>query len=175
MAVYVALLRAVNVGGTGKLPMAELRGLCEKAGFSDVSTYIQSGNVLFGSRFGEAKVKTTLEKALARHMGKPVAVLVRSADELADALKRNPFAKQPPNRVVAVFLDAPAPKRALEQLVAPGGEQVRLSGREIFIYYPNGQGRSKLALPVAAKGTARNINTVTKLSEMAAESRGRRR
>ncbi len=167
MPAYVALLRAVNVGGTGKLSMADLRALCEAAGFSDVRTYIQSGNVVFGSRLAEARVKATLESRLAAHMGKPVGVIVRRASEMADVVKRNPFPERPPNRVVAVFLDAPAPKRALADLVAPDGEQAQLSGREIFIHFPNGQGRSKLKLPAAAKGTARNMNTVTKLAAMA--------
>lgn len=166
MARYVALLRAVNVGGTGKLPMTELRALCERAGFERVSTYIQSGNVLLSSRFGEARVKATLEKLLAERLGKPVGVAVRNATQLASVLKRNPFSNRPGNRVVAVFLDARAPQNALEKLVAPGGEQVRPSGREIFVYYPNGQGRSKLKLPAAAGGTARNMNTIAKLCEL---------
>jgi uncharacterized protein (DUF1697 family) len=164
---YVALLRAVNVGGTGKLPMTELRALCERAGFEAVSTYIQSGNVILSSRLAEARVKATLEKLLAKHVGKPVGVVVRNAVEMAAVLRRNPFASKPGDRVVAVFLDARAPKDALEQLVAPGGEEARLSGREIFIHYPNGQGRSKLKLPAAAGGTARNMNTIAKLCEMA--------
>ncbi len=166
---YVALLRAVNVGGTGKLPMTELRALCQEAGFAGVRTYIQSGNVVFASRLPEAKVKHALQAALQAHMGKPVGVMVRSAAEMAAVVQRNPFRAQPANRVVAVFLDAPAAKTALAQLVAPDGEQVRLSGREIFIYYPDGQGRSKLKLPAAATGTARNLNTIAKLAQMAAE------
>jgi uncharacterized protein (DUF1697 family) len=168
MTAYVALLRAVNVGGTGKLAMSDLKALCEAAGFKDVKTYIQSGNVVFTSRAAEAKVKAALEAALAAHMGKPYPAIVRSAAEMADAVKRNPFAKQAPNRVIAVFLDAPAPKDALQAMVAPDGEQAAVSGREIFIFYPEGLGRSKLKLPAAAKGTGRNINTVVKLAEMAA-------
>lgn len=168
MPAYVALLRAINVGGTGKLAMADLKALCEEAGFAKVKTYIQSGNVMFTSRLGEAKVKATLEKALAAHMGKPFPAIVRTADEMADVLKRNPFAAHPPNRVVASFLDEPAPKDALKALVAPGGEQVKLSRREIFIYYPEGMADTKLKLPALAKGTARNINTIGKLAAMAA-------
>jgi uncharacterized protein (DUF1697 family) len=168
MPAYVALLRAVNVGGTGLLAMADLQRLCAEAGFTRVKTYIQSGNAVFAATQGEAKIKAMLEKALATHMGKPCRAIVRTGAELADALERNPFAKQPPNRVIVAFLDATAPKDALAALVAPGGEAVRLSGREVFIHYPDGQGRSKLKLPLLAQATGRNINTVAKLAAMAA-------
>src|SRR4051812_6603091 len=88
---YVALLRAVNVGGTGKLAMIELRALCEAIGFDAPRTYIQSGNVLFESALPEAKVKATLEKALAKKMGKAPTAIVRTAKELEATLKHNPF------------------------------------------------------------------------------------
>jgi uncharacterized protein (DUF1697 family) len=166
---YVALLRAVNVGGRS-LSMERLRALAERAGFSEVRTYIQSGNLLFSSRLAEAKVKARLEAALAAELGMPVSVLVRSAAEIAEVARKNPFPKRAPNRVVAIFLERPAPKTALRDLVAPGGEEVRLSGREIFVHYPNGQGRSKLKLAAAAFGTARNLNTVAKLAELLREA-----
>src|SRR6478735_565092 len=105
MAVYVALLRAVNVGGTGKLPMTELRDLCEAAGFDCVKTYIQSGNVVFKSALSEPKVKAKLEKALTVTLGKPAAALVRTAAELRRAIARNPFPKAEPNRVIVLFVD----------------------------------------------------------------------
>ena len=168
MAAYIALLRAVNVGGTGMLAMADLQRLCAEAGFTRVRTYIQSGNAVFAATLGEAKVKAALEKALAAHMGKPCRAIVRTGAELADVIKRNPFARHPPNRVIVAFLDAPAPEDALDALLAPGGEAVRLSGREIFVHYPDGQGRSKLKLPLLAQATGRNINTVAKLAAMAA-------
>ena len=113
MTAFIALLRAVNVGGTGKLAMADLKALCEAAGFENPRTYIQSGNVVFASRLGEAKVKATLEAALAKHMGKPVGVLVRSAKEMEAVLSANPFPKAPGNRVIVTFLDEPATKAAL--------------------------------------------------------------
>jgi uncharacterized protein (DUF1697 family) len=166
---YAALLRAVNVVGTGTLAMADLQRLCAEAGFTQVKTYIQSGNAVFAANVGEARVKAALEQALSAHMGKPCRAIVRTGTELADVLARNPFAKQPPNRVIVAFLDKAAPKDALEALVAPGGEAVRLSGREVFIHYPEGQGRSKLKLPLLAEATGRNINTVAKLAAMAAE------
>jgi uncharacterized protein (DUF1697 family) len=164
---FVALLRAVNVGGTGVLPMAELVKLCEKAGFTGVKTYIQSGNVVLGSRAGATTVKATLEKALAVKLGKPVGVHVRTAAELERVLADNPFASAPPNRVIVMFLETAPPKDVLAAVKRPGGEELAVRGRELFIRYPDGQGASKLKVPFADVGTARNINTVTKLAAMA--------
>lgn len=170
MAGFVALLRAINVGGTGALGMSDLRDLCERAGFRAVRTYIQSGNVVFTSSLAEAKVKAKLEKALAAKLGKPVAVLLRSGAELEAVLKANPFSKAPPNRVIVLFLNEAPPKNALSKLAIPGGEEVVLRGREIFIHYPAGQGTSKLKIPFAKEGTGRNLNTITKLAAMASAS-----
>jgi uncharacterized protein (DUF1697 family) len=164
---FVALLRAINVGGTGKLTMVDLVKLCEKAGFTGVKTYIQSGNVLVQSRAGATTVKATLEKALAAKLGKPVGVHVRSADELDKILAGNPFAAAPPNRVIVMFLDAAPPAGVLTGVKSPGGEELAVRGRELFIHYPEGLGVSKLKVPFADVGTGRNINTVTKLAAMA--------
>ena len=167
MKTYVALLRAINVGGTGKLPMAQLRELCEKTGFTEVRTYIQSGNVLLKSPLAEAKVQAKLEEALRSKMGKGVGVLVRSGAELADILARNPFGKAPPNRVIVFLLDEKPPKDALASLVIPGKEVVKVSGREVFVHYPDGQGVSKLKLPFLKAATGRNLNTLAKLAALA--------
>ncbi|HVZ35373.1 MAG TPA: DUF1697 domain-containing protein, partial [Polyangiaceae bacterium] len=110
MAGYAALLRAVNVGGTGKLAMADLKALCVAAGLENVSTYIQSGNVLFRSRRSEASVKKLLEQELEQHMGKPVGVLIRGLEELHAVLEANPFPAAAPNRVIVLFLDAAPPQ-----------------------------------------------------------------
>jgi uncharacterized protein (DUF1697 family) len=169
MASFVALLRAINVGGTGILSMSDLRELCEAAGFRQVRTYIQSGNLVFTSPLAEAKVKAKLERALAAKLGKPVGVLLRSAAELDAVQKENPFPKAPPNRVIVLFLDQAPPKTALATLKIPGGEEVVLRGREIFVHYPVGQGPSKLKLPFAKEGTGRNLNTIAKLAGMAHE------
>lgn len=166
MTSYVALLRAINVGGTGKLEMAELRKLCEGCGFTNVATYIQSGNVVFQSKRSESSVLKLLEQTLAERMGKPVGVLVRSADELGTVLQHNPFPDALPNRLIVLFLDKPAPRGALEDVETPGGEQLAAHGREIFIHYPQGQGKSQLKLPFQRVGTGRNFNTVMKLHEM---------
>lgn len=169
MQAFIALLRAVNVGGTGKLPMAELRAMCEQAGFQSVRTYIASGNVVFQSKKAEAQVKAALEKALADYAGKAVGVMVRSAAEMAEVLAKNPFAKMPGNRCVAIFLDEAPAADALKQVSGQAREELRLGKREIYGYYPDGQGESKLRIPAAKNGTARNMNTVAKLAEMAAE------
>lgn len=164
---FIALLRAVNVGGTGKLAMTDLVKLCERAGFTDVKTYVQSGNVVFGSRAGEAKVKATLEKALAAKLGKPVGVILRDAAALTRVLADNPFKSAPPNRVIVMFYDEPLPADAVAGVNAPGGEQLELHGRELYIHYAEGQGVSKLKVPLASRGTGRNLNTVAKLAAMA--------
>ena len=166
---YVALLRAVNVGGTGKLPMTELMAMCVDEGFTDVQTYIASGNVVFSSKLGAPKVKAALEKRLHAYAGKPVGVVVRSADEIAAVLKANPFPKAPPNFTVAIFLDEPPPKDALKGIKGQQDEQMRLGKREIYVAYGSGMGRSKLKIPAAANGTARNLNTIAKLAELAAQ------
>ena len=171
MGAFVALLRAVNVGGTGKLPMSELKAMCEELGFGAVRTYIASGNVVFTSRKAEASVKAALEKRLAAYAGKPLGVMVRSAAEMAQVAKDNPFPKAAPNRTVAIFLDAKPPKGTLAGVRGQKDEEIKLGKREIYVHYGDGMGQSKL--PIALEkickksGTARNWNTVTKLLEMA--------
>lgn len=167
MATFVALLRAINVGGTGKLAMTDLVKLCEKAGFKDVKTYIQSGNVVFETGASEARVKAVLEKALAAKLGKPVGVLLRSGVELDRVLAGNPFTKAPPNRVIVQFLDQAPPANVLDGVKATAGEELVLRGRELYIHYPVGQGVSKLKVPLAKVSTGRNLNTVARLAEMA--------
>jgi uncharacterized protein (DUF1697 family) len=167
MAVYVALLRAVNVGGTGILPMKELQSLCVELGLENVRTYIQSGNVLFDSRHTEPALTRKLQQAIAEKMGRPVGVLLRTALELRTIIDANPFQDAKPSQVGVVFLPKPAPADVLTGLAIPGREAVRMIGREVFIHYPDGMGRSKLKLPFAADGTTRNLNTVAKLLAMA--------
>lgn len=165
---YIALLRAVNVGGTGKLPMPTLVKMCEAAGFEEVRTYIASGNVVFKSRLKEPKVKALLERELAAFAGKPVGALIRTADEMAAVLAANPFPNAPTNRTVAIFLDAKPPARALEEVRGKRSERLALGTREIYVFYGDGMGDSKLVIPAARAGTARNMNTIAKLAAMAA-------
>lgn len=167
MQAYIALLRAVNVGGTGALPMTELKAMCEAAGFKQVRTYIASGNVVFTSAKSEAQVKATLEAALAKYAGKPVGVMVRSAAEMAAVAAGNPFAAMPGNRVHAFFLDKAPGADALTSVAGQANEELQLGTREIYVYSPDGMGNSKLKIPAAKTGTARNMNTVAKLAEMA--------
>jgi uncharacterized protein (DUF1697 family) len=165
---YIALLRAVNVGGTGKLPMTELKAMCEAAGFEKVRTYIASGNVVFTSTKSEEAVRAAIEAALEAYAGKPVGVMVRTAAEMANTLARNPFADKPGNRVVALFVDDALPKDALDQARGVKDEQMQLGKREIYIFYGEGMADSRLVIPAAKTGTARNMNSVAKLAEMAA-------
>jgi uncharacterized protein (DUF1697 family) len=165
---YVGLLRAVNVGGTGKLPMAELKTMCIAEGFGKVQTYIASGNVVFSADRSEPQIKAALEKRLKAYAGKPVGVIVRTAKEMADVLTANPFPDAPPNWTYAIFLDAPPPADTLDGLKYREDEEIRLGKREIYVAYGAGMGRSKLKIPAGANGTARNINTIAKLAELAA-------
>jgi uncharacterized protein (DUF1697 family) len=167
MPVYVALLRAVNVGGTGKLPMSELRAMCEKAGFANARTYIASGNVVFAASESEAAVKQVLERALETYAGKSVGVMVRTGAEMAAIVAANPFAAAPGNRTVAIFLDNPPKADALANVTHRRDEEIALGTREIYVHYPSGIGNAKLVVPAARNGTARNMNTVATLMEWA--------
>ena len=165
---YVALLRAVNVGGTGKLPMSDLQAMCESIGFADVRTYIASGNVLFTSKLGEAAVREKLGQQLHDYAGKTVGVLIRSAAEMARVLADNPFAEAPGNRVVAIFLDDAPAANALDDIRHQNQERLACGTREIYVHYGDGMADSRLVIPAARAGTARNINTVSRLAELAA-------
>ena len=167
MPAYIALLRAVNVMGTGKLPMTELKALCEKLGFKSVRTYIASGNVVFKSSKTEAKVKTMLEAAVAGYTGKPVGVVVRSAAEMAAVLAANPFPERPNHHTLAIFLDEAPPADGLAACSGKVNELVALGVREIYVFYADGVGESKLKIPCAKAGTGRNMNTVARLAAMA--------
>ena len=169
MAVFIALLRAVNVGGTGKLPMADFKAICEKAGCAKVRTYIASGNAVFESRRPEANVKAVLEARLEKYAGKPVRVLVRTRAEMTAVLKANPFPDAAANRTVAIFLDEPPPADTIDHIAGRSGEEVELGRREIYVYYGAQMAGSRLKIPAAKAGTARNMNTVAKLIELANE------
>jgi uncharacterized protein (DUF1697 family) len=166
---WIALLRAVNVGGTGKLAMSELKAMCDELAFASAKTYIASGNVVFKSAKSEAAIKAALEERLEVYAGKPVGVLIRTAAEMAQVAADNPFPKLAPNRTVALFLDRAPPADALEGVRGQKDEKIRLGRREIYVHYGDGMGSSKLVIPAAKAGTARNMNTVATLAKMAAE------
>jgi len=163
---YIALLRGINVGGTGLLSMKDLAALCESLGFASVRTYIQSGNVIFDSKLAESKVKKLLEETLEKRMGKRIHVIVRTHAELLQILDRNPFADKEPAKVGISFLDAAPPPGLLQKVVAPAGEQVYLGEREIYVFYPIGMGQTRLKMPLDTPTTVRNVNTVAKLAAM---------
>ncbi|MEL7299406.1 MAG: DUF1697 domain-containing protein [Pseudomonadota bacterium] len=162
---YAAFLRAVNVAGQGKLPMAELRALCAGLGFTNVRTYIQSGNAVFD---GEGPVRAALERALRVHMGRPAGVVLRTGPELEDLLAAMPFPEAAPNRVgVMLFNEELGELSAADQFLAGQTDEEVVPGpRALLIHFPSGMGRSKLRIPGAAHGTMRNLNTLRKVAGM---------
>lgn len=164
---YIALLRAVNVGGTGKLLMTDLKALCVDAGFDDVETYIASGNVVFSSKGRSNDVRLRLEECLQRHAGKSIGVVLRTAKEMQAVVAANPFAAQAGNRTCCFFLPDEPPKDTIQAARLRKDEDIQLGKREIYVYYPAGMGQSRLRIPAAGAGTGRNMNTVAKLAEMA--------
>jgi uncharacterized protein (DUF1697 family) len=173
---YVAFLRAVNVGGRNALPMAELKALLESLGHEGVVTYLQSGNAVFRSTDIAPEVARTLEQRIGDRLGLAVRVLVRTPGELAAVAAANPFLEREPvlARLHVVLLDrAPTPAEVarLEPDRSPG-DSFSVAGREIYVHYPHGAGRSKLTLDyfegrLDVVGTARNWNTLLKLRALA--------
>jgi uncharacterized protein (DUF1697 family) len=179
MSRYALLLRGVNVGTKNSLPMAELRGMLERIGCTDVQTYVQSGNAVLSTKLRAPALTRELETALERYMGRPIATTLRTHAEMKAVVDANPFpdrATQPAYLCVTFLSNAPtrselAPLHA--QDFAP--ELFKLLGKEFYTWHPNGQGRSPLAaalgkLSLRGAVTTRNWNTVRKLLEMLAES-----
>jgi uncharacterized protein (DUF1697 family) len=132
-------------------------------------TFIASGNLVFTSDAGESELRQRLENRIAEHMGKVVPVMIRTAEELAAVAAGNPFGDAPGRRVLVTFLAEPPPKGALDDARGLDGERLALGRREIYVDYCGRLlGRSRLRIPAAEKGTARNMNTVQALAEMAA-------
>lgn len=180
MSTYVALLRAVNVGGRGKVAMADLRGWCDDIGFKDAVTYIQSGNVVFSAPVtDEERLSVALADRIEAGCGVRTSVIVRPASEMAELAGSNPFlvpGAEPRRLHVAFLADAPAAERvaALDPDRSPPDSFV-VSGRHVYLSYPNGSGRSKLTneyleRTLSTVATARNWNTVTRLVELAERS-----
>jgi uncharacterized protein (DUF1697 family) len=165
---YVALLRAVNVGGR-QLKMDDLKSIATKLGLRSPRTFIASGNLLFTSGKSEAALKRELEAALTDHMGKTVEVMVRTDAEMRDVLAANPFADEPGNRVAAIFFDRAPAAAAIAAAKNIADERLALGTREIYVHYPGGMGNSKFRLGDNTPGTARNMNTVARLTELAKE------
>jgi uncharacterized protein (DUF1697 family) len=174
----VAMLRGVNLGSHQKIDMKALRTLCTSLGLRDVQTYIQSGNLVFREE-GEdlATLARRLEKAIESGFGFRPAVIVRTASELRKVIAKNPFAGRAgvePNRLLVVFMDSAPAKQARDQLLGLPcePEELRINGREVYIYYPQGMAHPKISLVRIEKtlqcaSTGRNWNTVNKLMAMA--------
>lgn len=172
---YVALLRGINVGGHRKVPMAQLRELAESIGLDDVSTYIASGNLLFGSTASEGALTKKLHTALHKEFGFAIDVVVVSQKHLAEALGDCPFDGDP-KQVVVTFLSEPydaGAREAIERL-ATGDERVEFGppkARWLYVDYAGGLARSKLGNKMHSVGksgyaTTRNLATVRKLVEL---------
>jgi uncharacterized protein (DUF1697 family) len=166
MTKFIALLRAVNVGGTGKLAMADLKSMCADAGFDRIETYIASGNVVFESKETAARVQSELESRLCNHARRPIRVFVRTAPELQEVLRGNPFPEAEPRLTYVFFLGSRPPPDAIASVRHRVDEELRVGKREIYVRYPSGMGQSKLVVPSAKNGTARNMNTIAKLVAM---------
>ncbi|MFM9853348.1 MAG: DUF1697 domain-containing protein [Sphingomonadaceae bacterium] len=169
MTSYVALLRAVNVGGTGKLPMADLRAMGEALGFARVRTYIASGNLLFDSDAGEAEVKAALEARLETYAGKRVPVFVRTGDEVAAVVAADPFPDAHRSRHLVYFLNDAPPVDTIETARDQAGERIALGAREIYVDYGDGIRFTKLKITATKIGTGRSINTARKLAALLRE------
>jgi len=174
----VSLLRAVNLAGHNPVKMDALRELYAELGLRGAQTYIQSGNVVFRSDAKDlARLGKRIEDGIQRSFGFHTGVVLRSAAELKDIIRRNPFAQRTaiqPNRLVVSFLADEPGAEAMEKIpqIKVGPEELRLDGRELYIHYPDGIGKSKLTPALLERtlkvsGTARNWNTILKLLEMA--------
>jgi uncharacterized protein (DUF1697 family) len=178
MTTSVALLRGVNVGGGNRLPMADLRATVDRLGYSDVSTVLQSGNIVFRSGDDEATIVRRLGAAVADRHGLAVPVVVRTGAEMSAVLERHPDRHGAIEATLlhVAFLDRPPPPDALGEVATDrwGRDRWTVDGRELFLTYPNGSGRSPMTIDVFERAwgvtaTARNLNTVAKLADRCRE------
>ena len=178
MIVYVGMLRAVNVGGRNMIKMEVLREICGALKFRGAQTYVQSGNVVFAcDELDDTVVAKKLQTAIEKKVGFRPDVMVRTALEMREVVARNPFAKRrglEPKKLLVTFLSGEPDGEGLKATrgMKTDPEEMRIEGREAFVYYPNGFGKSKLVWAKVEKmlkvsGTARNWNSVVKLLEMA--------
>ena len=176
MARYVALLRGVNIGPRNRVAMPVLREALEEAGFEDVRTYVQSGNIALTSRAKPETVRRKVERVVAERFGLEIAVVVRTRAELAAVVKRNPLRKvaTEPKRYQVSFLSGKLSAKIVRELeeAAAAGERVVVSGREVYAWHPQTVARSKLWAKLAGKtlgvtATSRNWTTVEALLELA--------
>lgn len=171
----IALLRGINVGRSTRIPMMELRTLCEEIGWRDVRTYIQSGNVIFQSGKDASQLEVELEAALPGTFGVTASVIVVTADALAEHARANPFPEESaatPQHVMLALSKAPPADDALDRLRERAGtERLERVDDALWIHYPDGAGRSRLTpgmfdRAVGSPVTTRNWRTVEKLTEL---------
>jgi uncharacterized protein (DUF1697 family) len=174
----VALLRGINLGPRNRIAMPELREALTEAGYDNVRTYVQSGNVVLDSGEPPDKLERALEKLIARRFELEIPVIVRTGEELREVVAGNPLADVAtnPKRYQVSFLAEPLDPGRIEELnaVAAVGERLVASGRELYAWHPDGVARSKLWAKLAGTGlkvkaTARNWTTVETLEGMASE------
>jgi uncharacterized protein (DUF1697 family) len=179
---YIALLRAINVGGNNKIAMADLRELVASLGFAGATTWLQSGNLIFnGGRKTSTVLETLLERETAKRLGVTVDYVIRNTAELAKVVADTPFPKgatNNPSHHLVVFLKTAVTAKAVKELQdsIQGPEVVRGEGKHVYIIYPAGIGTSKVTgtlieRKLGTRGTARNWNTVLKLLTLAGESK----
>jgi uncharacterized protein (DUF1697 family) len=177
MPVYISMLRGVNVGGHNKIKMDALRDLCASLQLENACTYVQSGNVIFRTKENNsAKLAKKIRDAIEKKFGFRPEVILRTTDEVKKALAANPFAKRnlEPAKILVTFLasEPTVETQPVLDSLKKHPEELHLKGRELYIYFPNGAGKSKLPWSQVEKlfkvsGTARNLNSVTKMLEMA--------
>lgn len=178
MPTYISLIRGINVGGHGKVPMKQLQAMFEGLGFEQVRTLIQSGNVVFkAAKTSTSALSKKIESTIAAEFGFITSVVTRTTDELAKAIEQSPFVKESkaePNKVHIAFLAEASKPEAAKKLeaMASATQRLRCGGREVYLHYRDGMGQAKLTGAViervlGVKATARNWNTITKLYEMA--------
>jgi uncharacterized protein (DUF1697 family) len=179
---HIVLLRGINLASRNRIAMPELRACLEEAGFKQVATYVQSGNIVLSSRYGPDRVATQVNELLGQRFGFDIPVVVRSRAELAEVVRRNPLARVAidPRRYLVTFLSEPLPKGFTDGLssVAAPQEPFAVIGREVYSWHPDGVGRSPLWERLARKtpgitATSRNWTTVTSLLAMADASTSR--
>ena len=184
MPVLISMLRGVNLGPHNRIKMDALRAVYSSLRFEDPRTYVQSGNVIFKTKEkNSAQLARKIQVAIQNACGCSPEVILRTADEVRKAIAATPFADRPnlePGKILVTFLAAEPPRDAEATLAKfkDYPEELHLKGRELYIYFPNGAGRSKLPWSSVEKllgvtGTARNWNSVTNMLKMAEELEGR--
>ena len=169
MGVYVAFLRGVNLGPTNKISMPELREMATELGYTDVASYINSGNLIFASPKQRGALEPEISAAIGRRFGARIDVAVRTPAQLRKIVDQNPYPDGSPSQVTVAFLTKPAPAEAKQKVaeIATDAEPFRFAGSEVYVHYTNGLGRSKLAEKfssvIGVSATVRNLNTVTKV------------